>query len=191
MSDNVLKKQFQKKDVERLRNLVKGKANERTGQGVGYTKKQEFHKEGDIWEENGRKWTIKDGIKQNITKLDKFKKAAVPLFCPSCNNIMNKQLDPHYFKAHGACLDCTKVKETKLKLEGKWEEHTTTTKDKELDKLIQEYTQFMKSKMDESNEGFVTEAGEVERWGGGINKERAEKALQEGIEYLKGLKTQK
>ena len=95
MKDNILKKEFQKKDVERLRNLVKGKGSERTGQGVGYTKKQQFYKEGDIWEEDNRTWTIRDGIKQNITKLDKFKKEAVPLFCPSCNTIMNKQLDPH------------------------------------------------------------------------------------------------
>ena len=72
MSDSILKKEFNKKDVERLRNLVKGKSGKRTTQGIGYTKKQEFHKEGDIWEENGRKWTIKDGIKQNITKLDIF-----------------------------------------------------------------------------------------------------------------------
>ena len=55
MSDNVLKKDFNKKDVERLRNLVKGKAGERTTQGIGYTKKEEFHKEGDIWEADGRK----------------------------------------------------------------------------------------------------------------------------------------
>ena len=55
MSDNILKKEFNKKDVERLRNLVKGKSGKRTTQGIGYTKKQEFHKEGDIWEENGRK----------------------------------------------------------------------------------------------------------------------------------------
>ena len=34
----------------------------------------------------------------------------------------------------------------------------------------------------------ITEAGEVEKWEGGINKERAEEALREGIEYLKGLK---
>ena len=188
MSDNILKKEFNKKDVERLRNLVKGKSGKRTTQGIGYTKKQEFHKEGDIWEENGRKWTIKDGIKQNITKLDKFKKAAVPLFCPSCNNIMNKQLDSHYYKAYGACLDCIKVKETKLKTEGKWEDHTKTTHNKEIDKTIEEYTQFMKMKMSESNDGFVTEAGEVEKWKGGINKERAEEALREGIEYLKSLK---
>ena len=188
MSDNILKKEFNKKDVERLRNLVKGKSNERTSQGIGYTKKEEFHKEGDIWEENGRKWTIKDGIKQNITKLDKFKKTAVPLFCPTCKGIMNKQLDPHYYKAYGACLDCIKVKETKLKTEGKWEDHTKTTYNKEIDKTIEEYTQFMKMKMEQSNNGFVTEAGEVEKWKGGINKERAEEALREGIEYLKNLK---
>ena len=39
MKDNILKKEFQKKDVERLRSLVKGKGSERTGQGIGYTKK--------------------------------------------------------------------------------------------------------------------------------------------------------
>jgi len=188
MSDNVLKKDFNKKDVERLRNLVKGKAGERTTQGIGYTKKEEFHKEGDIWKADGRKWTIKDGIKQNITKLDKFKTAAVPLFCPTCKGIMNKQLDPHYFKAHGMCLDCTKTKETQLKLSGKLDEHAKDVHNKEIDKTIEEYTQFMNMKMNESNSGFVTEAGEVEKWDGGVNKERAEEALREGIEYLKSLK---
>ena len=46
-----------------------------------------------------------NGIKQNVTKLDKFKKTAVPLFCPSCKQIMDKQLDPYYFKSYGTCLD--------------------------------------------------------------------------------------
>jgi len=188
MSDNILKKEFNKKDVERLRNLVKGKGSERTGQGVGYTKKQEFHKEGDVWKEDGRTWTIKDGVKQNITKLDKFKKAAVPLFCPTCNHVMNKQLDPHYYRAYGACVDCTAKKQTKLKLEGKWQDHKTEVHNKEIDKLIEEYKAFMKEKMNESNSGFVTESGEVEKWVGGVNKERAEKALKEGVEYLESMK---
>ena len=78
--DNVLKKEFSKKDVQRLRNVFTGKTNERTTDGVGYTKKQEFYKEGDIWTENGREWTIKDGIKQNITKLDKAKEEVMTLF---------------------------------------------------------------------------------------------------------------
>ena len=188
MKDNILKKEFNKKDVERLRNLVKGKGSERTSQGIGYTKAQEFHKEGDIWEESGRKWTIKDGVKQNITKLDKFKKAAVPLFCPSCKGIMNKQLDPHYYKAYGACLDCTKKKETQIKNKGKWEDHKKDVGNKEIDKVIEEYKSYIEMKINESNEGFVTESGEVEKWVGGIDKERAQKALEEGIEYLKNLK---
>jgi hypothetical protein len=188
MKDNVLKKEFNKKDVKRLRNLVKGKAGERTGTGIGYTKKVEFHKEGDIWEENNRKWTIRDGIKENITKLDKFKKAAVPLFCPKCNTIMNKQLDSNYYKAHGKCLDCTAKFETELKLDGTWEDHTKKTHNKEIDKLIEEYKSFMNEKLNESNDGFVTESGEVEKWIGGVNQARAEEALEEGIKYLENMK---
>ena len=48
MSDNVLKKQFQQKDVQRLRNLMTGKYGEKTSVGTGYTKQQEFHEEGDV-----------------------------------------------------------------------------------------------------------------------------------------------
>ena len=49
--DNVLKKEFQKQDVERLRNLVQGKYGEKTRSSVGFSKKDEFHGEGDRdWE---------------------------------------------------------------------------------------------------------------------------------------------
>ena len=84
-----LKKEFQEKDVERLRNLITGKYGEKTHSSVGFTKADQIYNEGDIWEENGRTWTIKEGIKQNITKLDKAKKAHImPLLCPNCGKIM-------------------------------------------------------------------------------------------------------
>jgi len=188
MKDTVLKKEFSKKDVHRLRNIIKGKSGERTSKGIGYTKKQEFHKEGDIWEENSRTWTIRDGIKENITKLDKFKKATVPLFCPSCSRTMNRQLDPHYYKAFGHCLDCRAKFETKMKLEGKWDKYLKNTSNKEIDNMIEEYKAFMVDALNESSDGFVTESGEVEKWIGGINKERAEKAMDETIKYLENLK---
>ena len=60
----MLKKQFKERDVQRLRNLVTHKYGNKTTQGIGYTKPQEFHNEGDEWEEDGRKWTIKNGLKQ-------------------------------------------------------------------------------------------------------------------------------
>ena len=52
--DNVLKKEFSKKDVTRVRNVMSGKAGERTVDGIGYTKQQIHREEGDIWTENGR-----------------------------------------------------------------------------------------------------------------------------------------
>ena len=55
----MLNKEFKRKDVERIRNLVKGKVGESAELQVGYTSKKEDHKEGDIWEEGGKKWTIK------------------------------------------------------------------------------------------------------------------------------------
>ena len=54
--DNVLKKEFKKHDVQRLRNVLTGKAGERTTEGVGYTKATEFYKEGDVWTELDRDW---------------------------------------------------------------------------------------------------------------------------------------
>ena len=73
MSESVLKKEFKEKDIQRVRNLVQGKHGEKTSTSIGYTKPEEFHEEGDVWDEDGRQWTIKKGIKQNITKLDKAK----------------------------------------------------------------------------------------------------------------------
>jgi hypothetical protein len=188
MSDNVLKKQFAEKDIQRIRNLVKGKSGERITHGIGYTQETTDYAEGDVWTEDGRTWTIKDGVRQNITKLDKFKKTAVPLFCPSCKNVMDKQLDPYYYKSYGSCLDCRTQFETKLKIEGKWEDYIKDTFNKEIDQTIKEYKVFFKEKLEESNLGTVTESGEVERWIGSINKDRAEESLNEVINYLESLK---
>jgi len=185
----MLKKEFKKHDVKRLRNLIRGKSSSRTSQGVGYTKSSsEDHEEGDVWKENGRTWTIKDGIKENITKLDKFKKTTVPLFCPNCKKIMDKQLDASYYKSYSTCLDCRAKFETKLKLEGKWEEYVNNTYNSEIDLLIQEYKDFFKEKLAESTKGYITESGEIEQWLGSIDKDRAQESLNSVIEYLEGLK---
>ena len=76
-NNSILKKEFKERDVQRLRNLVQGKYGDKTTVGTGYQKAKEFHNEGDIWEEDNRTWTIKNGIKQNITKLDKAKENIV------------------------------------------------------------------------------------------------------------------
>ena len=189
MSDSILKKQFQKRDVERLRNLIKGKSGEKTTTGIGYKGEAEVeHKEGDIWKADGKTWTIKDGIKENLTKLDKFKKVAVPIFCPKCKKNMDSQLDPYYYKSYGECVDCRAATETKLKKEGKWKEYINTTFNKEIDINIEEYKSFMEDMLSESNNSYITEAGDVQKWVGGVNKKRAKSALEKNIEQLKNSK---
>jgi hypothetical protein len=46
----------------------------------------------------------------------------------------------------------------------------------------------MKDRMRESNDNYVTEAGDVENWKGGKSKEELTQELQEGLEFLEGLK---
>jgi len=188
--DNVLKKEFQKQDVERLRNLVQGKYGEKTRSSVGFSKKDEFHEEGDMWESDGRTWTIKDGIKQNITKLDKAKKAHVmPLLCPNCKRVMKKRIDKQFYNIHKICFDCVIDFEAELKKQGKWEEYQKNIKNNELDNRIVEFKTWIEAKLSESNNSFISEAGDVEKWDGKINKELVDKNVKEVVEYLEGLKT--
>ena len=188
-NENVLKKEFSKKDVQRARNIITGNTSARTTEGVGYTKKHEHHVEGDIWEEGGRKWTIKNGVKQNITKMDKFKKMGkLPLFCPKCGTLMKKHLDKKVFPAYQKCYDCVINDEAELKWKGQSEEYYKNLQNSHIQITINEYTAFIKDKMKQSNANFVTEAGDIENWKGGVSKEELEQQLQEGLEFLEGLK---
>ena len=187
--DNVLKKEFAKKDVERLRNLMQGKYGDKTQTSVGYTKTQQFHKEGDIWEENDIKWTIKEGIKQNITKLDSAKKAYImPILCPNCKTVMKNRNDSTYYKIHKTCFRCVVLKEEKIKKEGKWQEYHNTIVNNEIDNKIKDFKLWVQEKLNESNEGHVTEDGDVERWVGKINTERVDDNVKDVVEYLESLK---
>tara|TARA_R100001480_G_scaffold100291_2_gene104220 strand:- start:819 stop:1397 length:579 start_codon:yes stop_codon:yes gene_type:complete len=188
-NDNVLKKEFSKKDVQRARNIVTGNTSARTTEGIGYTKKYEHHKEGDEWEENGRTWTIKNGLRQNITKMDKFRKMGhMPLFCPECGTLMKKHLDKKVFPAYQKCFDCVVDYEAQLRKEGKAEEYYNNMHNEHINNLQKEYKNFMEEKFNESSESYITERGDVESWKGGFSKEKLEQELQEGLEFLENLK---
>jgi len=189
MKDNVLKKQFQERDVKRLRNLVQGKYGEKTHSSVGFKKADEFHKEGDIWESDNRTWTIKNGIKQNVTKLDKAKKAhLMPLLCPNCSKIMKNRNDKTYYNIHKKCFNCVIDFEHELKTQGKWEEYQQSIKNNEIDKQIEEFKFYIQEKINETNEGFVTEDGDVEKWVGKLDTNKVEEYSNNVIEYLESLK---
>ena len=183
MDENVLKKEFGKRDVTRLRNLMTGKHNSKNGQSVGYNKKEVFHVEGDVWEEDDRTWTIKEGIKQNVTKMDRAKKAYLkPLMCPKCDKIMNKGADPGYYNQFGHCFKCFKKFETYMKATGLWDEFERKTINGNIDGFIKWYKDLVNETLNQSNAGFVAENGDVESWNGGLNKAKVIEALGETVE---------
>ncbi len=188
MQESILKKSFKQTDIQRLRNIVKGKSGEKTSVGIGYEKKKDFHEEGDIWEENGRQWTIKNGIKQNITKLDKAKKEiTLPLFCPCCSNLMKNKNDKLFYIQYKRCFGCQVEFETDIRKLGLWEEYEKNIINSDLDHLIKDYSVWMDEVINHSNESFITEAGDIEKWVGSTKKKLLE-SKEETIKYLQTLK---
>jgi hypothetical protein len=176
----MLNKEFKRKDVERMRNLIKGDTGKSAELQVGYTAKKEDYKEGDVWEEGGKQWTIKDGIKQTATKLDRVKKEAImPLFCPNCGSLMKKRLDTKMYKIHKTCFDCVVEMEHKLKIEGKYEEYEKNMVANNAENYLNDLETFLLEKINESNTQYVSERGEIERWKGGVNKEEFVSKMKE------------
>ena len=176
----MLKKEFKKKDVNRARNLIMGKTGDSTGTQIGYNKKVKDYKEGDIWTENKKTWTIKNGIKQTVSKLDSVRNEVfIPLCCPKCSKVMKHHLDKSNFKTHKKCWSCVIEFEHKLKIEGKYKEYIENLKQRNNLSIIDETESYLLDAINTSNEGYVSEDGVVERWVGGVDKKEFTKKIKE------------
>jgi hypothetical protein len=162
-------------NVRRKINEVMKKTDERIV--VGWRPELEKRVEGDVWEDfDGKKWTIKNGIKQTVTKLDSAK---TPWFCPQCQKAMNHKFDDKSYNINGKCYDCAIKEETKMRYDGTWEEYSRK-------KLQANYIAGLKDKIAElqhyhdtvSSPEFVHADGEkilmVEKWDVDINKIKAD-----------------
>ena len=166
----MLKKEFNRKDVNRARNLITGKSGASSETQVGYKKKRIEYKEGDVWVENKKTWTIKDGIKQTISKMDAIKKEIfMPLCCPKCSKVMKKRLDKPNYRIHKMCFDCVIDYEHKLKIRGEYDDYIKRLKLKNRLTEIDEIENMFLDLANQSNEGYISEQGELERWKGGVD----------------------
>ena len=181
-----LKKEFRKSDVNRARNLIKGKTGASTGTQIGYNKKEEDYKEGDIWTENKKTWTIKKGIKQTISKLDVIKKEVfMPLCCPNCEKFMKKRLDKPTYRVHKMCWQCLLDFEGSLRNKGQYEDYKKQLKTNNNLSILDEVESYLLEAANTSNEGFVSEDGVVERWVGGIDKEKFIKEVKQNAKIAR------
>lgn len=185
--ESLLKKDFNRSDVERIRNLVKKDFTSGTKIGVGYEKVADVHNEGDVWEQDGKTWTIKNGLKQSITKLDAAKKAIqIPLSCPKCGGPMKHHLAKKMYKIHGFCFDpCTVNYETSLRKAGLYNQYEKRMIQGNLKAFISDIESWVLDQTTTSN-GFVTEQGDVEDWKSNTTKDA--QAIQNVQDFISQVK---
>ena len=189
MNESKLQREFRERDVQRMRNLITKDYGAKTGVQIGYTKETIERKEGDVWEENYKTWTIKNGIKQTISKLDSVKKILqLPLVCPKCSKHMkNFEMNRKMYSIHKMCYDCVIEFETELKRLGKYKEYEKNMIQKGVYVYIKELEDFMlELAITDSDESFVTEAGDIEKWSGGNFDKKT--LIKEIAEYIKSIK---
>ena len=185
--DSLLKKEFKQSDVQRARNLVNKDFTAGTKIQTGYRKVTKRYKEGDVWEDNGKTWTIKNGIKQNITKLDSAKKALrIPLTCPKCEGSMKHHLAKKMYKIHGFCFDCVIEYETSLKHAGLYEQYEKDMTSGNINAFIVNLENWVAESLEE-NISVVTEHGDKEDWSS-VSNSYKDKITDDLKQYVKLLK---
>lgn len=184
MKETVLKKEFNERDLKRIRNLIGKRQNDKVSTSIGYTKKEEKHFEGHIWEENGKQWTIQNGIKRTVNKLNIV---SVPLLCPKCSKPMKNKFDKQMYDIHGMCLYCVTEMETELKLKGEYEEYERNMIKQNAQYTLESLTVGLDEFLDDIiNETYAMEDGTIQNWSGkGLDKEETKKHVVKKLNKLK------
>lgn len=182
----MLKKEFKERDVQRARNLITGNVGAATQVGAGYESVKKEYQEGDTWEEGGKTWTIKNGLKQTITKLDEIKKLYnIPFACPCCKKAFkDTPTNRKMWSIHQMCLDCVIDMEAKLKIEGKYEEYEKRMINGNKNAMVTDLEVALEGWLN-SNNTFVTEQGDVENWGKKVGNDKDTEQFRDLLKTLK------
>lgn len=153
---------------------------------VGWRPEHVDRKEGDVWEDaNGRQWTIKNGVRQTVTKLDAAK---TPWFCPQCNKSMSHRFDMKFWRIRNKCMDCVVKEETELRRQGKWKEYEMAIMKANYIAAIQDKIDELQSYHDTVSAPSFIDADDtrilmVEKWNVDIDKIKED--LRNEIDLLK------
>lgn len=142
--------------------------------------KPDTPKEGDVWEERGRRWTIKNGIKQTVTKFDA---ARVPQWCPQCGKVMNTPLDDNCYYTEGECHVCVIKKETRMRIDGTYDDYIRRKFQRAQAAYVRDKLEWLKSVKNELKKPqFHFIDGRYEEWN--MDLSQVKKDLDHDIEGL-------
>jgi hypothetical protein len=100
---------------------------------------------------------------------------------------MKKRLDKPNYKIHKMCHDCVIEFEHKIQIQGldKYLAYKENLKKQNKLSILKEVESQLLGWIDQSNSGFVSEDGVVERWVGGIDKKKVTKDIKEAAKKAK------
>jgi hypothetical protein len=159
---------------------------------VGWRPEYVTRAEGDVWEDfDGKKWTVKNGITQNVTKLDAAK---MPWFCPTCDKVMNHDLDTKFWRIRGHCFDCNIKEEMEIRKKGPaaWKQYEETIMRRNYHADLKDFIQELKDlhRTASSPENILADDEKilmVERWNVDIDKVKAD-IMEEIVKHEELLK---
>jgi ribosomal protein L37AE/L43A len=178
-------------NTQRIRNILSGDIKGSTKIISGYKKKREEHFEGDVWEEDERTWTIKNGIKRTINKLDEVRALInMPLSCPKCGKPMKKRLDKKFWQLKNQCFDCTIEEDNERIINGTFQQYSKEHIQQNVESFIDDLKAQVKSYIDTvGSKHFIAENGDIEDWVGGKTKEEIEGIMTKKLEVIEERKT--
>lgn len=132
---------------------------------VTVEKKQQHHVEGDVWEDQGKTWTIKNGIKRTVSKLEEARKAILtPLCCPTCQKPMKHPLDQQMWAINETCFNCLVDMEHEIIKAGKWKEYEVGKMTANAKSFLRDLQDYLEDEMQDTSKRYVTEDGMIEKW---------------------------
>jgi hypothetical protein len=98
---------------------------------------------------------------------------------------MKKRLDKPNYRIHKMCFDCVIEFEHKLRINGKYEEYLNQLKLKNRLTEINEMESFYLDLANQNSNSHISEQGEIQRWMGGVDKEKISKDIIDTAEELR------
>jgi hypothetical protein len=148
--------------------------------------KNEEHKEGDVWEENNKSWTIVNGIQKSVSKLSKLRQSMlVPISCPKCNNAMTKRLDSKFYSEFGMCMDCRIMLDTEMIISGEFDEYQKEYINKNKIGWFKDFkSEFVDIIDKHDKKHIVNEFGDTEDWVQNMSKEELKELIDTQISQI-------
>lgn len=124
------------------------------------------YKEGDVWIEDGKTWTIKNSIKRTVSKMDEARKQVfTPLSCPSCGGSMKHHLDEKMWTINKTCFSCVIEMEHEIIKKGEWAKYEKQKITANAEAFCEDMEAALKEYVEEGiAKSHTSENGVIERW---------------------------